>query len=100
MNENNILLEPIVNKEPTSSQSSHYAIRIKGLLDPHWEWLEGLTVTYIDPGDTLLTGPIIDQAALHGLITRIRDLNLTLLSVNQIDPEQPGKEEENEQGKK
>ena len=86
MNENTILLEPIVNKEPTTSQSSYYAIRIKGLLDTHWEWLEGLSVIHLDAGDTLLTGPIIDQAALHGLIARIRDLNLTLLSMNQIDP--------------
>ena len=86
MNEKNFTLESNVNKEITSSQPSHYAIRIKGLLDPHWEWLEGLIVTHISPGETLLTGPIIDQAALHGLIARIRDLNLTLLSVNQIDP--------------
>jgi hypothetical protein len=86
MKEKNFTLESNVNKETTSSQPSHYAIRIKGFLDPHWEWLEGLTVTHIDLGETLLTGPIIDQAALHGLIARIRDLNLTLLSVNQIDP--------------
>lgn len=68
------------------SQPCHYAIRIKGLLDPNWDWLEGLTVTYLEPGETLLCGLVIDQAALHGLISRIRDLNLTLLSVNQIDP--------------
>jgi hypothetical protein len=86
MNENNFTLESNVNNGPTSSQSSHYAIRIKGFLNPHWEWLEGLTVTHIDLGETLISGPIIDQAALHGLIARIRDLNLTLLSVNQIDP--------------
>ena len=86
MDENNILLEPIVNKEPTTSQSSYYAIRIKGLLDPRWEWLEGLTMTHIDPDETLISGSIIDQAALHGLIARIRDLNLTLLSLEQIDP--------------
>jgi len=86
MNENNFMPKIIVDKEPTSSQPSLYAIRVKGLLDPHWEWLEGLTVTRIDPGETLISGPIVDQAALHGLIARIRDLNLTLLSVNQIDP--------------
>jgi len=78
--------ESIVNKEPTSTQPSHYAILIKGLLDPHWDWLEGLAVTHIDPGETLISGPFVDQAALHGLIARIRDLNLTLLSMNQIDP--------------
>jgi hypothetical protein len=86
MNEKNFTLVSNVNKETPPSQPSHYAIRVKGLLDPYWEWLEGLIVTHIDPGETLLTGPIIDQAALHGLIARIRDLNLTLLSVNQIDP--------------
>jgi hypothetical protein len=72
--------------EISPSRPSHYAIRIKGLLDPNWDWLENLTVTHIAPGETLLSGPIIDQAALHGLIARIRDLNLALLSVNQIDP--------------
>jgi len=85
MNENNFTDESTNNKEPASSQPGHYAIRIKGLLDPHWDWLDNLTVTHIEPGETLLSGPIIDQAALHGLIARIRDLNLTLLSVNQID---------------
>jgi hypothetical protein len=86
MNKNNFMPKIIVDKKPTSSQSSYYAIRIKGLLDPHWDWLEGLTLTYLEPGETLLCGLVIDQAALHGLISRIRDLNLTLLSVNQIDP--------------
>jgi hypothetical protein len=86
MNEKNLTLESIDNKEPASSKPGHYAIRIKGLLDPRWDWLEGLTVTHLEPGETLLSGPIVDQAALHGLIARIRDLNLTLLSVNQIDP--------------
>ena len=74
------------NNLPPPSQPGCYAIRIKGFLDPHWEWLEGLIVTHISPGETLLSGLIIDQAALHGLIARIRDLNLTLLSVNQINP--------------
>jgi hypothetical protein len=86
MNENNFMPKIIVDKEPISPQPSFYAFRIKGLLDPHWDWLEGLTVTYLEPGETLLSGLVIDQAALHGLISRIRDLNLTLLSVNQIDP--------------
>lgn len=70
----------------------YYAIRIKGLLDPHWDWLENLTVTQLERGETLLSGPIPDQAALHGLLVRIRDLNLTLLAVNQIDPEDQRKE--------
>ncbi len=78
--------------EPSPSRPSRYAIRIKGLLDPRWEWLEGLTVTHLEAGETLLSGPIVDQAALHGLLARIRDLNLTLISVSQIDPNDLGKE--------
>ena len=73
--------------------SMFYAIRIKGLLDPHWDWLMNLTVTHLERGETLLCGPIRDQAALHGLLAHIRDLNLTLLAVNQIDPEDQRKEE-------
>lgn len=87
MNENNFL------EESTSLQPIHYAIRIKGLLNPHWDWLGNLTVTYLEQGETLLCGPILDQAALHGLFACIRDLNLTLLAVNQIDPEDHTMEE-------
>ena len=68
-------------------QSGCYEIRLKGLLDPHWDWLENMTVTHLDIGETLLCGPVVDQAALHGLLARIRDLNLTLITVNRIDPE-------------
>lgn len=73
------------NDASSQSQPCHYAIRIKGILDPHWDWIENMTVTYIEPGETMLSGPIQDQAALHGLLARIRDLNLTLLSINPID---------------
>ena len=76
------------NQTQYQSQSLFYAICIKGLLDPGWDWLEGLTVTHLESGETLLCGPVIDQAALHGLLARIRDLNLTLMAVNRIDPEQ------------
>ena len=71
-------------------QSGYYEIRIKGLLDPHWEWLEGFIVTYLEPGETIISGSLVDQAALHGLLARIRDLNLTLSAVNQIDPMEHG----------
>jgi hypothetical protein len=58
-----------------------YQIRIKGRLDPRWEeWFDGLTIT-TDNGDTLITGPVADQAALHGLLRRVRDLGLPLVSV-------------------
>ena len=66
-----------------------YQIRIKGHLGPQWaDWFEGLTITLEDNGDTLLTGSVIDQAALHGLLKKVRDLGMPLLSVNRIEPGQ------------
>ena len=66
-----------------------FQIRINGHLDPRWtEWFEGLTITLEDNGDTLLTGPVVDQAALHGLLKKVRDLGMPLLSVNPIKPGQ------------
>ncbi len=60
----------------------YYEIKIKGRLDPNWsEWFAGLTLTHLEGNVTLLSGSLTDQAALHGLLERIRDLNLTLLSV-------------------
>lgn len=68
--------------QPDSPQHNIYKIRIKGHLDSQWtDWFEGLTITLQDTGETLLTGPVIDQAALHGLLKRVRDLGLTLISV-------------------
>ena len=59
-----------------------YQIRIKGHLGPQWaDWFEGLTITLEEDGDTLLTGPVIDQSALHGLLKKVRDLGMTLVSV-------------------
>ena len=68
-----------------SSRPMTYQIRIQGQLGPQWtEWFEELTITPQDNGDTLLTGPVVDQAALHGLLKKVRDLGMTLLSVNQV----------------
>lgn len=75
---------------PTSTEGyhepGHYEIRIKGHLDNRWaEWFEGFTITLEDNGETLLSGEVIDQSALHGLLKKVRDLGLPLLSVNRIE---------------
>ena len=62
-----------------------YEIRITGRLDPRWEeWFDGLTIT-VDNRDTLITGPVVDQAALHGVLRRVRDLGMPLISVTRIE---------------
>jgi hypothetical protein len=69
------------------SQPVVYQIRIKGQLDFQWtDWFEGLTITLEEDGDTLLTGPVVDQAALHGLLKKVRDLGLPLVSVSPVEP--------------
>ena len=66
-----------------------YEIRIRGHLGSQWtDWFGGLTVTLDSSGDTLLTGPVADQAALHGLLRQVRDLGMPLLSVNRVSPDQ------------
>ena len=72
---------------PDASQPPVYQIRVKGRLGRRWtDWFAGLTITPADNGDTLLTGPVVDQAALHGLLRRVRDLGLPLLSVMRLEP--------------
>jgi hypothetical protein len=76
-----------------------YEIKIKGILDDHWnQWFEGMTMKRVENGEigqmcTLITGPIADQPALHGLLAKIRDLNLTLISVYRINFETNDREE-------
>jgi hypothetical protein len=71
--------------------SSDYRIKLKGRLDHKWsDWFEQMALS-TEGGNTILTGPVADQAALHGLLIRIRDLNLTLLSVERLKPIQPEK---------
>ena len=60
----------------------YYQLRVKGQLDPRWsEWFEGLTISHEADGSTLLAGPVMDQAALYGILLKLHDLNLPLLSV-------------------
>jgi len=69
-------------REPVSSGRSRYEIRVRGVLDEHWsDWFDGMAITYDASGDTLLIGPLADQAALYGVLHRIRNLGLTLLAV-------------------
>ncbi len=70
-----------------ASQPTVYQIRIKGPLGSQWtDWFDGLAITLEDNGETLLAGPVTDQAALHGLLRKVRDLGLPLISVNRVDP--------------
>ena len=63
-------------------------IRVQGHLDPRWtDWLDGMTVSHQSDGTTTLTGPLADQAALHGVLNRIRDLALPIVSVLRISPD-------------
>ena len=71
-----------------------YQIRLKEQLDQHWSsWLGGLRVIHEANGETVLTGEVIDQAALHGLLSKVRDLHLTLISVSPLEVDSPSREE-------
>ena len=75
------------NPKTDPSETIVYQIRLKGHLDSQWtDWFGGLTITLEDNGHTLLTGSIADQAALFGLLKKVRDLGMPLLSVNCIEP--------------
>jgi hypothetical protein len=64
-----------------------YQIRVKGHLGPQWsEWFGGLSITLEENGDTLLTGPVVDQAALYGLLRKVRDLGMPLISAIRVEP--------------
>ena len=73
---------------PDSPDAGRYQIRLTGHLDAHWAtWFDGLTVSQESDGTTVISGPIADQAALHGVLQRVRDLGLPLVSVYRIKPD-------------
>jgi hypothetical protein len=72
----------VVRYEQGAAMPEYYEIKLEGHLDQRWsDWFAGLKLTHLDGDETLLFGPLSDQAALHGLLERIRDLNLRLISV-------------------
>jgi hypothetical protein len=77
------------NQETHPSQPVVYQITLKGHLGPHWsDWFAGLTIQLTDNDETLLTGPLVDQAALYGVLRKVRDLGMPLLSVMHVQPEE------------
>jgi hypothetical protein len=71
-----------------NSNAKVYEIRLKGHLDARWvKWFDGLAITLDENGNTLLSGPVADQAALHGILKKVRDVGLPLLSVNSVEPD-------------
>ena len=70
-------------------KSTKYVIRVKNHLDSHWEnWFDGMTITHTGDGETILSGYVVDQSALHGLLAKIRNLNLILISVQKVDTDE------------
>jgi hypothetical protein len=83
---------PVMNQAPAAtggpSQAGQYEIRIEGHLDTRWTaWFDGLALTHETDGTTVLHGPVVDQAALHGLLQKVRDLGLPLVSVIHVAPD-------------
>jgi hypothetical protein len=77
-----------MDSEKKEYQTTKYIIQIKNHIDSNWEqWFEGVTISHTDEGMTILTGDVVDQSALYGLLEKIHNLNLTLISFQKIDPE-------------
>ena len=75
--------------DPHNTNDLYYEIRLQGQLEARWEaWFDGLAISLDEDGNTLLSGPLADQAALHGLLRKVRDLGLPLLSVNLVQIKQ------------
>ena len=79
--------------DPSSSNAQYYEIRLKGHLDARWvQWFNSLAIRLEEDGDTLITGPVADQAALHGILKKVRDVCFPLLSVNSVEPDTKDRE--------
>ena len=77
-----------MNEISTTDGAEHYEIRLKGHLDNRWAtWFDGLTLTRCSDGTTTVHGLVVDQSALHGLLQRVRDLGLPLISVTRVEPD-------------
>jgi hypothetical protein len=73
-------------RQPSPPKPTTYTITVKGHLDASWsDWFDAMTITHAENGETLLSGPVFDQSALHGLLNKVRDLGLTLISVTPFE---------------
>ena len=77
------------NIKPNAEYTNIFQIRVIGHLDHEWsDWFDGMAISTDEKGSTLITGPVVDDAALHGLLKKVRDAGLPLLSVCRLDPDQ------------
>jgi len=84
--ESDLWYEQDAQRQALEGRGDWYVFCVEGHLAPCWsEWLGGLSIANLESGETQLTGPVADQAALHGLLAKLRDLNLTLISVNRLE---------------
>jgi hypothetical protein len=75
----------------TSHEGGRYEIRVKGHVDTRWAaWFDGMTLSHDGDGTTRIHGPVVDQAALHGLLAKVRDIGLGLISITQVEPDGRG----------
>ncbi len=78
-----------IHSDTSLDQPAVYRIRIKGHLGPQWsDWFEGMVIRRVANGETTITGPVTDQAALHGMLRKVRDLGVPLLSITEVQPDQ------------